>query len=131
VGVLSVADGKRGPLTVPIWYLYEPGGDILVVTPPGSRKAKLIAAGTRVSFVAQSEDMPPKYISFEGPVVSVEAADVDRDVRALTSRYLGKELGDAYVDATRPNGTDEILIRIRPERWFSKDFAKRADIAAD
>jgi nitroimidazol reductase NimA-like FMN-containing flavoprotein (pyridoxamine 5'-phosphate oxidase superfamily) len=28
VGVISVADGHRGPMTVPIWYLYEPGGRI-------------------------------------------------------------------------------------------------------
>jgi hypothetical protein len=130
VGVISVADGHRGPMTVPIWYLYEPGGDITIITPPDSRKARLIEVGTRVSFVAQSEEMPPKYISVEGPVVSVGPADVDRDVRALTTRYLGKELGDAYVDATRPDGTTpEVVIRIRPERWFSKDFAKRADIA--
>ena len=100
VGVVSVADGDRGPMTVPIWYLYEPGGEITIITPPDSRKARLIQLGTRISFVAQSEDMPPKYVSVEGPVVSVEPADVDRDVRALTARYLGKELGDAYVDAT-------------------------------
>ena len=130
VGVISVADGDRGPMTVPIWYLYEPGGEITIITPPDSRKARLIEVGTRVSFVAQSEEMPPKYISVEGPVVSMQPADVDRDVRALTTRYLGKELGDAYVDATRPDGTTpEVVIRIRPERWFSKDFAKRADIA--
>ena len=130
VGVISVADGDRGPMTVPIWYLYEPGGEITIITPPDSRKARLIEVGTRVSFVAQSEEMPPKYISVEGPVVSVQPADVDRDVRALTTRYLGKELGDAYVDATRPDGTTpEVVIRIRPERWFSKDFAKRADVA--
>lgn len=130
VGVISVADGSRGPMTVPIWYLYEPGGHITIITPPDSRKARLIEVGTRVSFVAQSEDMPPKYISVEGPVVSVEPADVDRDVRALTARYLGKELGDAYVDATRPDGTTpEVVIRVQPERWFSKDFSKRADIA--
>ncbi len=129
VGVVSVADGARGPMTVPIWYLYEPGGDVTIITPPDSRKARLIEVGTRISFVAQSEEMPPKYVSVEGPVVSREPADVDRDVRALTARYLGKELGDAYVDATRPDGTTpEIVIRMRPQRWFSKDFSKRADV---
>lgn len=128
VGVVSVADGERGPMTVPIWYLYEPGGEITIITPPDSRKGRLIQVGTRISFVAQSEDMPPKYVSVEGPVVSVEPADVDHDVRALTARYLGKELGDAYVDATRPDGTTpEVVIRMRPERWFSKDFANRTD----
>jgi nitroimidazol reductase NimA-like FMN-containing flavoprotein (pyridoxamine 5'-phosphate oxidase superfamily) len=125
VGVVSVTDAGRGPLTVPIWYLYEPGGDIVIITPPDSRKGRLMNVGTRVSFVAQSEELPPKYVSVEGPIVSIDAADVDRDVRALTTRYLGKEIGDAYVDATRPDGTTaEVVIRIRPERWFSRDFAQ-------
>ena len=56
VGVLSVADGDRGPLSCPIWYLYEPGGEILVITGKDSRKAKLLRPGTRVSFVAQKEE---------------------------------------------------------------------------
>ena len=27
VGVISIAEEGRGPLTVPIWYSYEPGGE--------------------------------------------------------------------------------------------------------
>ena len=34
VGVLSVAsdDDRRPPLTVPIWYDYQPGGNITFIT---------------------------------------------------------------------------------------------------
>jgi nitroimidazol reductase NimA-like FMN-containing flavoprotein (pyridoxamine 5'-phosphate oxidase superfamily) len=32
VGVLAVAEEGRGPLTVPVWYSYEPGGEIRLVT---------------------------------------------------------------------------------------------------
>ena len=41
VGVLSVAniDG-RSPLTVPIWYGYQPGGTITFFTSTGGRKAR-------------------------------------------------------------------------------------------
>jgi nitroimidazol reductase NimA-like FMN-containing flavoprotein (pyridoxamine 5'-phosphate oxidase superfamily) len=28
VGIISIADEGRGPLTVPIWYAYEPGGEL-------------------------------------------------------------------------------------------------------
>jgi len=31
VGVISIVEPGRGPLTVPIWYAYEPGGDLRVV----------------------------------------------------------------------------------------------------
>ena len=31
VGIISIPEDGRGPLTVPIWYLYEPGGELRVV----------------------------------------------------------------------------------------------------
>jgi len=126
IGVLSIPDGDRGPLTVPLWYAYEPGGDIVLVTPTESRKGKLLEEGLRVSLVAQDEEMPPKYVSIEGPVVSITPADVDDDVRPMATRYLGDEIGNAYVDMTRAEDPrDELVVRIRPERWFSVDYAKR------
>jgi len=124
VGVLTVDEPGHGPLSVPVWYLYEAGGEIVIVTRPEARKAPLLAPGTRVSFCVQSEDMPPKYVSIQGAVVSAAPADVDRDVKPVVRKYLGAEVGDAYVDGTRPNGTDEIVVRIRPRRWFSRDFGR-------
>ena len=126
-GVVSIPDGDRGPLTVPIWYRIDDDGDLLMVTPATSRKARRCDVGTRISLVAQDEELPPKYVSVEGPVVSVIPATID-DARMIAVRYLGEELGVAYVDATRADGSepsDEVVIRMRPERWFSADFAKR------
>jgi nitroimidazol reductase NimA-like FMN-containing flavoprotein (pyridoxamine 5'-phosphate oxidase superfamily) len=124
VGLVSVDEPGRGPLTVPVWYLYEPGGEIVVVTRPEARKARLLTVGARVSFCVQSEEMPPKYVTIQGRVVSAAPADVGRDVKPVVRRYLGAEVGDAYVDNTRPNGTNEIVVRIRPERWYSRDFGR-------
>jgi nitroimidazol reductase NimA-like FMN-containing flavoprotein (pyridoxamine 5'-phosphate oxidase superfamily) len=125
VGILSVNQPGRAPLVTPLWYVYEPGGEIVVVTRPETRKARLIAAGTPVSFLVQTEDLPPKYVSVEGRVVSVAPANVDRDLRPITQKYLGADVANGYLDATRPNGaTNEVVIRIRPERWFSRDFGK-------
>jgi len=50
VGVLSVtAEPERAPLTTPIWYEYQPGGLVKVITAAGQRKVRLIeeAAGSR------------------------------------------------------------------------------------
>jgi nitroimidazol reductase NimA-like FMN-containing flavoprotein (pyridoxamine 5'-phosphate oxidase superfamily) len=123
-GVLTVDEPGRGPLSVPVWYLYHAGGDVLVVTRPQARKAPLLAVGARVAFCVQSEELPPKYVTVQGRVVAREPADVARDLKPVARKYLGANVGDAYVDGTRPNGTDEIAIRIRPERWYSRDFAK-------
>ena len=55
VGVVSLADGDRGPLSSPVWYTYEPGGDIVFCTRLETRKAKLLAPGARASFLVQVE----------------------------------------------------------------------------
>ncbi len=39
----SPYQGRRAPLIVPIWYSYEPGGELRVVTARTSRKAQLNA----------------------------------------------------------------------------------------
>ena len=124
VGILSADEPGCGPLSVPVWYLYEAGGEIVVVTRPEARKARLLGVGARVSFCVQSEEMPPKYVTIQGRVVSAAPADVARDLKPIVRRYLGAPVGDAYVDNTRPDGTNEIVVRIRPERWYARDFGK-------
>ena len=126
VGIVSVDEPGRGPLSGPVGYLYEPGGEIVLVTRPEARKARLLTAGARVSFLVQSEELPPKYVTVQGRVVSAAPADIARDVKPVVRKYLGAEVGDAYVDNTRPHGTDEIVVRIRPERWYSRDFGRSA-----
>lgn len=129
VGVFSMADDGRGPLTTPVWYTYAPGGEIVFATRCETRKARRLVLGARVSFLAQVEgDIAagklPKYVSVEGPVVKLEAANLDRDLRPIVHRYLGQAIGDGYLAATRGDtAKDELVVHIRPERWFSRDFA--------
>src|SRR5262249_32662174 len=49
VAIISIPEEGRGPLTVPIWYLYEPGGELRVVTARTSRKAQLFRHAGRFS----------------------------------------------------------------------------------
>jgi nitroimidazol reductase NimA-like FMN-containing flavoprotein (pyridoxamine 5'-phosphate oxidase superfamily) len=126
VGVVSVSDGERGPLAVPVWYAYEPGGELRFTTEKNSRKATVLGRVKRFSLCAQSEAPPYKYVSVEGPIVSIEPADLERDIRPMAHRYLGKGIGNYYVDNTRRHYMhgDAILVRMRPERWFTLDYNK-------
>jgi len=126
VGIISIPDEGRGPLTVPIWYAYDSGGELRVVTARASRKGRLLARAGRFSLCAQTETPPYKYVSVEGPIISTEAADLDRDVRPLAHRYLGVEMGDRYIEQTRNASAqaENVLIRMRPERWLTVDYAK-------
>ena len=127
IGIVCLNEEGRGPLSVPVWYSYEPGGDVVFITPTASKKAGLVDEGVRASLCVQDEELPPKYVTVEGPVVEVRAADAKDDVVPMAARYLGDEIAEAYVASTRDDGLhdDEVVIRIRPERWYSADFAKR------
>jgi hypothetical protein len=63
-------------------------------------------------------------VSVEGPTV-IDRVDFEEDTREMALRYLGPKMGEAYMRATYPNGTtSEVLVRLRPERWWSADFRK-------
>lgn len=127
VGVISMEDPGRGPLTVPIWYAYEPGGELCVITDRDSRKGKLLVVGKRISLVAQTETAPYQYVSVEGPIVTVEPSHRDRDTLPMAQRYLGEELGRQYVAATSDEreSRGSVVVRMRPERWLTVDYAKQ------
>lgn len=124
VGIISVPEEGRGPLTVPVWYAYEPGGDLRIITGRSSRKRRLLEKVRRFSLCVQTESPPYKYVSVEGPIVGIDGSDVERDLRPLARRYLGTEAGDRYVQTTREEHTDNVLVRMRPERWLAVDFGK-------
>jgi nitroimidazol reductase NimA-like FMN-containing flavoprotein (pyridoxamine 5'-phosphate oxidase superfamily) len=124
VGVVSVAADGRGPLTMPIWYSYEPGGTVSFITGRTSRKARLIERERRLSLCAQTEEAPYRYVTVEGPVVAVEDEVDPEERKAMAYRYLGQEIGDVYLAATEAELAHSIVIRMRPERWLSVDYGK-------
>jgi hypothetical protein len=125
VGMLAVEEPGRGPLTVPVWYHYEPGGVVRVVTGAASLKGRLLRKAGRMSLCAQTETAPYQYVSVEGPVSFAEP-DFARDVRATAIRYLGEQMGELYLAMTAEERTSapSILVELRPERWRSVDYGK-------
>ena len=121
VGVLSLNDNSKGPLTAPIWYDYEPGGELWFITEPNSLKGKLLEVGVRLSLVAQLEEPPYKYVSVEGPVVSIDESS-EEDLLAMAVRYLGETGGKRYTENNSSSGG--VLVRVKPERWLSVDYGR-------
>ena len=126
VGILSLNQEGRGPLTAPVWYAYKPGGDVQVITERASRKGRLLEEGRRISLCVQDEAPPYKYVSVEGPITQIEPSDAERHERSLAHRYLGPEAGDRYMESASDdrNGDAMILIHMRPERWLTADYSK-------
>jgi len=123
IGILSVADGERGPLASPVWYEYDQGGDLWFLTQSDSRKGRLLLEGGRASLCVQHTEPPYKYVSVEGPIVGIEAYDVERDLLPMAQRYLGAEGGRAYADGMVEKAAkgNSIKVHIRPEHWLTVD----------
>jgi nitroimidazol reductase NimA-like FMN-containing flavoprotein (pyridoxamine 5'-phosphate oxidase superfamily) len=127
VAVLAVEDtGERAPLVTPIWYLYD-GGVFSIVTERSQRKTQLIDAARRFSLCMQSEQPPYRYVTVEGEIASIDPARMD-ERRRLAHRYLGEELGEAYLTATQASYEDLVTVRMRPIRWSSVDYGKQFTI---
>jgi nitroimidazol reductase NimA-like FMN-containing flavoprotein (pyridoxamine 5'-phosphate oxidase superfamily) len=131
VGVLSVDDPGRGPLTVPVWYAYRPGGTVDIITSGESLKARRLRVAGRFTLCAQTETVPYRYVSVEGPIAAFETSVSPDERAALAHRYLGPEIGDLYLAATEAEAATDVAFRMAPERWRTTDFAKQFGGGAD
>lgn len=120
VGVIAVERPDRAPLSVPIWYGYQPGGEVLLWTESGSLKHRLIKDAGRFAITAQDEQPPYRYVTAEGDVTGIDAAE-DAVVRDIVIRYLGEQDGNAFADQNLT--PTSVVIRMRPQRWLSFDYS--------
>lgn len=122
VAALSVVErADRAPLIVPLWYAYEPGGQLRVHTGAHSRKARAIRAAGRFSLLVQRTAPTVRYVTVEGPVAGT--GPVDRDsTRQMAARYLPAEAVADYVDYEHTELDEHIAIHMQPQHWISADL---------
>jgi uncharacterized protein len=127
IGVLSVAgDDDRPPLTVPVWYAYEPGGNLTFFT--GSqgrpaRKTRLLERAGTFSFCVQHPRPPYRYVTVECTVLGADREPPAAQVVAIASRYLPAVDAHAMAEAELAHPSDTfVLFTARPDRWLSFDF---------
>jgi Pyridoxamine 5'-phosphate oxidase len=126
VAALSVSAGQgRGPLTLPIWYQYAPGGEAWVLTEAGSRKARLIEAAGRFTLMVDRVMPTVRYVSVEGPVTRT-VPGTDELLREITERYLPPDQVQAYLEFAEAELGEQIAIYLRPERWLTADLGPGA-----
>ncbi len=122
IAALSVSAGPdRGPLTVPMWYQYAPGGEVWVLTSVASVKAELIRAAGRFTLMVDRVEPTIRYVSVEGPV-SRTVPGTDEHLWEISRRYLPPDEVAAYVDFAKADHGEQICIFLRPERWHSADL---------
>ena len=135
VAVLSIAGGNdRPPHATPVWYAYEPGGDLSFFTGTQgrrSRKAALIEQAGGVSLTVHRAEFPYAYVTVEGTVVRTDRPPSADQMLAVVRRYLAVEAAQGFVAAELENpGPDLVLFTIRPDRWLTFDFGDGDGLAA-
>lgn len=122
IGALSVVERPdRGPLTVPIWYQYSPGGELWVLTQPGARKTHAIEAAGRFSLMVQRTEPTIRYVSVEGAVLRTAPGSVERS-REMAARYIPPDKVDDYVEFERTQLGEHMAVYLQPQRWLSADL---------
>ena len=122
IAALSVYAGDtRGPLTVPIWYHYAPGGEPWILTAPGSRKARLIEANGFFSLMVERLEPTTRYVAVDGAVSRIESG-TDAQLEEVTRRYLSGEAADKYLEFARKELGAHVAIYMQPQRWLSADM---------
>jgi len=118
-GLAVDAGPGRGPLSVPVWYDYEPGGEVLFLTGVESRKAALIAKAGRLTVLVQRTSPTYRYVSIEGPVVGSGPTTLEHLTR-IAARYLPPEAVPGYVEGSDLHTL--VTFRVLPQRWLSADL---------
>ena len=122
IGALSVLERPdRAPLTVPIWYQYEPGGELWIATEPEARKMRAIRAAGRFGMMVERSAPTVRYVSVQGPVVRVEPATAERS-REMAQRYVPAARVEEYLEFERTQIGPMVIVAMRPERWLSADL---------
>jgi hypothetical protein len=122
VAALSVSAGTgRGPLTVPIWYQYRPGGEPWVLTGAGSRKHRFIEAAGHFSLMVERVEPTTRYVAVDGPVSRIEPG-TDELLEEVTRRYLSGDAAEQYLQFARENLGEHVAIHLTPEHWLSADM---------
>ena len=121
IAALSVFAGNdRGPLTVPIWYQYTPGGEAWVLTGKTSKKAEFIRAAGRFSLMVERTEPSIRYVSIDGPLLREEPGSEEKS-REMASRYLAPDKVEGYLEFEKTLG-EHVAFYLEPRHWLSADM---------
>jgi nitroimidazol reductase NimA-like FMN-containing flavoprotein (pyridoxamine 5'-phosphate oxidase superfamily) len=128
MAVLSVSREGKGPIAVPLAFLWR-AGQFLLMTPPDSLHGKHLRRTGRATVTIHHERLEGKevdewYVTAEGPVEFIE-----RDAMPLAVRLLAKDRGPEYAEEwledMRPDLENNWVAALTPARVSGFTFGGR------
>lgn len=128
IGTMSVATGdERPPLTVPLFYGYQPGGELSFFTSSKGQRARktgLIERFERVSLSVQTAP-PPRYVTVECSLTDIARPPTIDQMLAVVGRYMPPEQAEGFARAEIDfPGSQLVVYTFRIDRWLSADFTE-------
>ena len=112
VAVLATVDSKGRAHAAPVWYLYE-DAQFIISTGRGSQKHRNVEAHPDVCLVVDRRTLPYYAVMVRGRAEIGPRLSEEERLR-MAVRYLGEELGRAYI--ARTQGENAVSIRLRPRK---------------
>jgi nitroimidazol reductase NimA-like FMN-containing flavoprotein (pyridoxamine 5'-phosphate oxidase superfamily) len=110
----------------PVWFLYE-NGQILLVTPYTSRKARNVRRNKNVTILVDIEGPPVKGVIIYGKTEVAPSLgygdEYASEVLRLLEKYVPRDKAEAHARSLRKL-TKWVMIRVIPERIVSFDYSK-------
>ena len=124
---------KDGTIHVaPVWFKYE-DGQIVVVTPPASRKARNVKRNRNVTVLVDTEKWPQKGVIVYGKADLEYSTSYEEHMSAtvpMTEKYMPKDEAESWCkDLFKISGPWMKMI-VKPKRMASFDYSKDATFGA-
>jgi PPOX class probable F420-dependent enzyme len=123
VAIMAVTAPDGSPHSVPVWYEWK-GGAATVFMFRESSKLKCLERDPRMALVIDTKKRPYKCVILKGRA-EIEFRKADAWVRRISIAYYGNREGVRYADSLK--GTEFALVKLKPERVISWDYARDSD----
>jgi PPOX class probable F420-dependent enzyme len=104
----------------PVWYEYEKG-EIIIITPNHSRKARNVKRNRSVSILIDIEK-PPKGVLLYGTAELESNFDLESIAIAIGKRYMSEEEAKANWQTMVPPTTKWLKINVKPDSITSFSY---------
>jgi nitroimidazol reductase NimA-like FMN-containing flavoprotein (pyridoxamine 5'-phosphate oxidase superfamily) len=129
--VFSVSRTGKGPIAVPLAYLFR-DGKFWMQTSAQSVHGKAAVRQGRGTVTVHHEryegtEAQERYVMAEGPVEFVGGEDLDALLRTILAKDRGEEHADAWLGAFLPNVEGQDLLVLDPDRVSGFDWVSSLD----